>query len=84
VGERSLEYAFKAVMGMTPTAYLTRVGLHRVRKALQAAPRASTTITAEALNQGFWHLGEFSRAYRDCFGELPSATLRRTAADRRR
>jgi len=79
VSERSLEYAFKAIMGMTPTAYLTRVRLHRVRKALQAASRASTTVSAEALKGGFWHFGEFSRAYRDCFGELPSETLRRAA-----
>jgi AraC-like DNA-binding protein len=77
VSERSLEYAFKTTMGMTPTAYLTRVRLHRVRKALQAATRASTTVSAEALNQGFWHFGEFSRAYRACFGERPSETLRR-------
>jgi len=84
VGERSLEYAFKKIMGMTPTAYLTRVRLHRVRKALQAATRSSTTVSAEALNQGFWHFGEFSRAYSACFGELPSETLRRTAADSRR
>jgi AraC family transcriptional regulator, ethanolamine operon transcriptional activator len=84
VGERSLEYAFKEVMGMAPTAYLTRVRLHRVRKALQAATRTSTTVSTEALNQGFWHFGEFSRAYRACFGELPSATLRRAAADTQR
>lgn len=84
VSERSLEYAFKEIMGMTPTAYLTRVRLHRVRKALQAATRSSTTVTAEALNQGFWHFGEFSRAYRGCFGELPSETLRRTASETRR
>jgi AraC-like DNA-binding protein len=84
VSERSLEYAFKKIMGMTPTAYLARVRLHRVRKALQAATRASTTVSAEALNQGFWHFGEFSRAYKGCFGELPSETLRRTAADTRR
>jgi AraC-like DNA-binding protein len=84
VSERSLEYAFKEIMGMTPVAYLTRVRLHRVRQALQAARRASTTVSAEALNGGFWHFGEFSRAYRDCFGELPSDTLRRAAADRQR
>jgi AraC-like DNA-binding protein len=84
VSERSLEYAFKENLGMTPTAYLIRVRLHRVRKALQAATRASTTVSAEALNQGFWHFGEFSRAYRACFGELPSVTLRRTAAGTRR
>jgi AraC-like DNA-binding protein len=79
VSERSLEYAFREIVGMTPTAYLTRVRLHRVRKALQAATHASTTVSAEALNQGFWHFGELSRAYRACFGELPSETLRRTA-----
>jgi AraC family ethanolamine operon transcriptional activator len=84
VGERSLEYAFKSVMGLTPTAYLTRVRLHRVRKALQSATRATTTVSAEALNGGFWHFGEFSRAYRDCFDELPSTTLRRATADKRR
>jgi AraC-like DNA-binding protein len=84
VSERSLEYAFKEIMGTTPTAYLIRVRLHRVRKALQAATRASTTVSTEALNQGFWHFGEFSHAYRDCFGELPSETLRRTITDKRR
>jgi AraC-like DNA-binding protein len=80
VSERSLEYAFKEIMGLTPTAYLTQVRLHRVRTALHAATRASTTVSAEALMQGFWHFGEFSRAYRDCFGELPSQTLRRARA----
>lgn len=77
VGERTLEYAFKAVMGMTPMSYLTRLRLHRVHEALLSAPRDSTTVTAEALNWGFWHLGEFSRDYKKCFGESPSETLRR-------
>jgi AraC-like DNA-binding protein len=83
VGERSLEYAFKGILGMTPMAYLIRLRLHWVRKALLAGTRGSTTVSAEALNRGFWHFGEFSRAYRDCFGELPSQTLRRTPADAR-
>ena len=77
VSERTLEYAFKEVMGLTPVTYLIRVRLHRVRQALLAATQGSTTVSAEALNWGFWHFGEFSRAYRDCFGELPSDTLRR-------
>jgi AraC-like DNA-binding protein len=77
VSERTLEYAFKEVMGLTPVTYLIRVRLHRVRQALLAATQGSTTVSAEALNWGFWHFGEFSRAYRDCFGELPSETLRR-------
>jgi AraC family transcriptional regulator, ethanolamine operon transcriptional activator len=78
VSERTLQYAFKKVMGMTPVAYLTRLRLHRVRHALRTATQASTTVTAEALRWGFWHFGDFSRAYKDCFGELPSDTLRWT------
>jgi len=84
VSERALEYAFKEVMGLTPIAYLVRLRLHRVRQALLAATHGSTTVSAVALDWGFWHFGEFSRAYKDCFGELPSDTLRRkpSAAER--
>lgn len=39
--------------------------------------RQSTTVTAEALHWGFWHVGDFSKAYKECFGELPSDTLAR-------
>ena len=77
VSERTLEYAFKEVMGLTPVTYLIRLRLHRVRRALLAATQGTTTVSTEALDWGFWHFGEFSRAYRDCFGELPSDTLRR-------
>jgi AraC family ethanolamine operon transcriptional activator len=77
VSERALQYAFKEVIGVTPMAYLIRLRLHRVRRALLAANRGATTVSAVALDWGFWHLGEFSRAYKDCFGELPSDTLRR-------
>jgi hypothetical protein len=34
VSERTLQYAFKEVMGMTAVAYLTRLRLHQVRHAL--------------------------------------------------
>jgi len=77
VSERTLEYAFKEITGLTPMAYLMRLRLHRVRQALLATTPESTTVSAEALNCGFWHFGEFSRAYKDSFGELPSDTLRR-------
>jgi AraC-like DNA-binding protein len=77
VSERTLQSAFHEIMGMTPVAYLIRIRLHRVRQALLAGSHGSTTVSAEALNWGFWHFGEFSRAYKECFGELPSDTLRR-------
>ena len=77
VSERTLEYAFKEIMGLTPIAYLARLRLHRARQALLAAAPGSTNVSTEALKWGFWHFGEFSRAYKACFGELPSDTLRR-------
>lgn len=80
VSERTLEYAFRSVMGLRPTAYLSRIRLHRVHQALMMARPGSTTVTAEALNWGFWHFGEFSKAYKECFDELPSDTLKRASA----
>jgi AraC family ethanolamine operon transcriptional activator len=82
VSERTLQGAFRDVMGMTPVAYLARLRLHRVRQALRVARPRSTTVTAEALKWGFWHFGDFSRAYRNCFGEVPSDTLRRKRSAR--
>ena len=76
VSERTLEIAFKEIMGLTPIAYLIRLRLHRVRQALLTATHGSTTVSAESLKWGFWHFGEFARAYKECFGELPSDTLR--------
>jgi AraC-like DNA-binding protein len=83
VSERTLEYAFKDVMGLTPVNYLVRLRLHRVRRALLAATQGSTTVSTKALDWGFWHFGEFSRAYKECFGELPSDTLRRKPGELR-
>jgi transcriptional regulator GlxA family with amidase domain len=81
VSEHTLEYAFQEIMGMSPVAYLTKLRLHRVRKALRMATHGSTTVSTQALNWGFWHFGDFSRAYKDYFGELPSETLRRKPAE---
>jgi AraC-like DNA-binding protein len=80
VSERTLEYAFKEVMGLTPMNYLTRFRLHRARETLLAATHGSTTVSKVALDWGFWHFGDFSRAYKECFGELPSDSLRRKPA----
>ncbi|MCH7548032.1 MAG: helix-turn-helix domain-containing protein [Candidatus Krumholzibacteriota bacterium] len=75
VSERTLQYAFQSIMEMTPMAYLRQLRLHRARRALREAAPDSTTVTAVALDWGFSHFGEFSRAYKDCFSELPSETL---------
>jgi len=81
VSERTLQYAFHDIMGMSPLTYLHRLRLHRARDELREAQSGSTNVTDVALNWGFWHFGEFSRAYRNCFDELPSKTLRRDSGD---
>ena len=80
VSERTVQKAFQDIMGMSPTTYLRRLRLHRARDDLRQAKNASVTVTDVALNWGFWHFGEFSRAYRNCFGEVPSSTLKRNSS----
>ena len=76
VSERTLQNAFNNIMGMSPLTYLHRLRLHRARDELRKAKSNSTTVTDVAMNWGFWHFGDFSRTYKNCFGEVPSITLR--------
>ena len=81
VSERTVQNAFQDIMGMSPLTYLHRLRLHRARDELRKARSGSTTVTNVAVNWGFWHFGEFSRAYKNCFGEAPSVTLRQSSGD---
>jgi AraC-like DNA-binding protein len=76
---RTLYRRFEASHGMSPRAWQRRARLEKARSALDAASARETSVTAIALEHGFSHLGRFARAYRDAFGESPSATLRRPA-----
>ena len=42
----------------------------------------TSTLTDIATRYGFWHLGRFSRYYRDVYGRLPSVALRRVRGAR--
>ncbi|WP_033287625.1 AraC family transcriptional regulator [Amycolatopsis jejuensis] len=77
LGVRALQAAFRKHLGTTPTAHLREIRLRRVHEALRAAEPAECTVTDVALRWGFAHLGRFSASYRQCYGELPSETLRR-------
>lgn len=75
VSERSLQYAFRAYVEMSPLSYLRLCRLNRARATLRAADPHSTSVTAVAMRFGFLHLGRFSVDYKKIFAESPSATL---------
>lgn len=76
VGMRSLQAAFVRARAMGPRDVLNRMRLERVRDRLRA-PDPAETVTTIALDCGFAHLGRFSGAYREAFGEHPSQTIAR-------
>ena len=51
--------------------------MNLARRALQQADRGSVTVAQIANEYGFGELGRFSVRYRQLFGEVPGATLRR-------
>lgn len=71
VGARRLQEGFRRHVGESPMAYLAGVRLDRVRRDLRAGV---APVTAVAHHWGFTHLGRFSTAYRERFGERPSQT----------
>lgn len=76
ISSRTLESAFKHVLGVTPMEVLTSFRLEDARRIL-LDPNSADSVTDAALACGFRHLGRFSRAYGDRFGELPSETRAR-------
>lgn len=76
--ERTVEYAFRRLLGLTPMRYVKLRRLSRVHGVLRDSAPGSTTVTRVALDWGFEHLSQFARDYRGVYGETPSATLRRT------
>ncbi len=72
VSVRTVHNAVKLCRGMSLHRYLRLKRLWLVRQKLLAGEQS---VKACALAHGFWHLGDFSRAYRELFAELPSQTL---------
>jgi len=74
---RATQEAFQRHLDQTPMTYLLRTRLERVRRDLMQAGPSGTSVQTIARRWGFAHLGRFSAAYRNEFGEYPRATLRR-------
>lgn len=74
---RTLEYAFQAVLAMTPKQYIDYYRINLLREKLIAAPQIPILQLADEV--GLPHLGNLSRNYKKLYGETPSATKRRLA-----
>ena len=79
---RALHNAFKQVYGIPPKSYQKALRLAAVRQDLVAA-RPGTTVSATAVQWGFFQFGYFAMDYRRMFGEGPRETLRRGRGGRR-
>ena len=77
VSERTLRDAFYKVADTSPLAYLKTERLNRIYRVLRDVDPLETRVKQVALANGFSHPGQFSRDYKQLFGELPSETLRR-------
>lgn len=77
LSERSLQYGFQELLGMTPVKYLRLVRLNGSHQDLLAAQADSNQKVVDiALKWGFVELGRFAREYQMLYNELPSQTLR--------
>ena len=79
VAARTLTKHFRAFLGVSPLRYLRRLRLAAVREILLCGA-SGASVTKVATQYGFTHLGRFAVQYHRCFGEFPSATLRRADA----
>lgn len=75
VSQRTLQYAFKERLGLTPVQYVRVHRLNMARQELQARSADEATVTGVASNLEFDEFGRFAVDYRKLFGESPSDTL---------
>jgi AraC-like DNA-binding protein len=76
VGKSRLHQAFSEIYGVSPGAYLYRLRLTSIRNKLLSEEAPPRSVKDVAIQYGFVSSGQFARAYKSMFGELPSQTLR--------
>ncbi|WP_192888758.1 helix-turn-helix domain-containing protein [Vibrio bathopelagicus] len=77
LSERSLQYGFKELLGVTPIKYLRIVRLNGAHRDLSTClEKGDPRVVDVALKWGFLELGRFAKEYAEFFNELPSETLR--------
>ncbi len=82
LSERSLRNYFKEELSTSPKQYLTTLRLTKIRDELKVATMEKGLVEKGLVEKtarrfGFNHMGQFSKAYKEFFGELPSETLKK-------
>lgn len=72
---RALQIAFRRHLNTTPKSFLTETKLSLARSEILSGRLLG--VTDVAMRYGFYHMGRFSKLYRDRYGELPSETFKR-------
>ena len=78
VSIRTLELAFRQLLGVAPIEYIRTRRLNQLRRQLLRKGREIPTLADLAKEHGLIHMGRLSAEYRTLFGELPSETLARS------
>lgn len=73
---RTLSRAFVETLNETPTGYIQRLRLHRIRRDLRSLHASDMNVKEIAARWGLTEPGRMSGWYQDIFGEVPSATRR--------
>lgn len=76
---RTLFRALAEILDESPSAYIRRLRLHRIRHDLAGEAERACTIALVANDWGMSDLGRMAGSYRELFGEKPSETLAKVA-----
>ena len=74
IPERTVRRLISKKYGLSPKVYLNRLRLNEVRRNLKSNAK-NLNVVQSAMEYNFWHMGQFSRDYKNLFGELPSKTI---------
>lgn len=84
VPARSIEQAFRSVLGMPPMRYLELLRAHALFRLLRRTdPEGPRTVADAFTDVGVGHGPRFAARYRSIFGETPAQTHRAARAARR-
>jgi AraC-like DNA-binding protein len=82
VGLRTLQRCVRKYFDVTVTELIESVRMNSAHRELSELRPEESTVTQVALDNGFSHLGRFSVAYRERYGETPSDRLAHLAGQK--